>query len=71
LVEEDNDILERKLLRNDLESYCYDMRGNLDSYGKFEKYLDEPTKKTFLEDIGKTVDWIYDAGENASKDEYK
>ena len=60
------------MLKNDLESYCYDMRSNLEPYGKFEKYLDEKTKKTFIEDINKTVEWIYEEdGENAPKDEYK
>lgn len=41
----DMDILEMKELRNSLEAYSYEMRNNLDSYGTWEKYLDEPTKK--------------------------
>jgi len=44
LRDEDFDILEMKQLRNNLEAYSYEMRNNLDSYGSFEKYLDEPTK---------------------------
>jgi len=48
------------------------MRGDLDSYGKFEKYLDENTKKSFIADINKAVIWIEELGDNlASKDEYK
>jgi len=43
------EILEWKELRNNLEAYSYDMRSNLDSYGTFEKYLDEAPKKAFLE----------------------
>ena len=39
---QDNDILEWKELRNNLEAYSYEMRSNLDSYGTFEKYLAEP-----------------------------
>ena len=38
------------------------MRGNLDSYGTFEKYLDEPTKKKFMASINEVVDWIYGDG---------
>lgn len=46
------------------------MRGNLESYGKLEKYLEEGAKKNFIDDINKTVEWIYEGGENAPKDEY-
>jgi len=71
LVQGDEDILEQKSLRNQLEAYSYEMRNNLDSYGSWEKYLDEETKKTFVADINETVDWIYGDGENATLAEYK
>lgn len=67
LREGDIDILEMKELRNTLEAYSYEMRNNLDSYGSWEKYLDEDTKKSFLEQIGQVVDWIYGDGETAPK----
>lgn len=51
MVREDDDILEMKYLRNTLEAYSYEMRNNLDSYGTFEKYLDEPTKASFIAEI--------------------
>lgn len=60
-----------KALRNGLEAYSYEMRNNLDSYGSFEKYLDEATRKSFLEEINKVVDWIYGEGETAPKSEYR
>jgi len=68
---EDGAILETKFLRNTLEAYSYEMRSNLESYGTFEKYLDEETKKTFIAEINVVVDWIYGDGENAPRDEYK
>jgi len=68
---EDFDILETKKMKNDLESYSYDMRNNLDSYGNLEKYLDEPTKATFLADINQVVEWLYADGENAQGSEFK
>lgn len=71
LVQEDTDILEQKQLRNNLEAYSYEMRSNLESYGTFEKYLDEETKKTFIAEINVVVDWIYGEGENAPLAEYK
>lgn len=60
-----------KALRNDLEAYSYEMRNNLDSYGTLEKYLDEATKKTFMEEINQVVDWIYGDGETAPKEQYR
>lgn len=46
------------------------MRSNLDSYGTFEKYLEEGKRKAFIEQINVVVEWLYEAGETASKDEY-
>ena len=63
LLQGDNDILESKALRNSLEAYSYEMRNNIDSYGSWEKYLDEETKKSFIAEINQTVEWIYGDGE--------
>lgn len=70
-MDRDNNILETKRLRNSLEAYSYEMRNNLDSYGSWEKYLDEQTKAGFLAEINKVVDWIYGDGEHAPKQEYE
>ena len=53
-------------MRNDLEAYSYEMRNDLDSYGKLEKYLGDEPKAAFLKDISFVVDWIYGDGENAT-----
>jgi hypothetical protein len=71
LLEEDQHILEQKFLRNTLEAYSYEMRNNLDSYGTFEKYLDEPTRTRFIAEINQVVEWIYGEGETAPKTEYQ
>jgi len=68
---EDLDILESKELRNNLEAYSYEMRSNVDSYGTFEKYIEESVKGPFVAEITKTIDWIYGEGENAPKEEYR
>jgi hypothetical protein len=47
------------------------MRSNLESYGSFEKYLDDATKATFLAEISVVVEWIYGDGENAPKAEFQ
>ena len=67
----DNDILEMKALRNSLEAYSDEMRNNLDSYGPWEKYLEEGLRKSFLAELNQTVDWIYGDGESAPLSEYK
>jgi uncharacterized protein (DUF1330 family) len=59
-----------KELRNTLEAYSYELRNNLDSYGSWEKYLDEETKMTLLAEISVVVEWIYADGETAPKQEY-
>jgi len=66
----DVDILEWKELRNNLEAYSYEMRSNLDSYGSFEKYLAEAERTAFIGQINVVVEWLYEAGETASKEEY-
>jgi heat shock protein 4 len=66
----DVNILQWKELRNNLEAYSYEMRSNLDSYGTFEKYLAEEPRKAFVESINVVVEWLYEAGETASKEEY-
>lgn len=70
-MQRDEDILEQKQLKNNLEAYSYEMRANLDSYGSWEKYLSDEEKKPFIEEINKVVDWLYGEGENAPKEEYK
>lgn len=48
------------------------MRGNLDSYGTFEKYLDDKTRGEFLGKINHVVEWIYsDEGAAAKKGDYE
>lgn len=67
----DLDILEQKALRNALEAYCYELKNNIDSYGVWEKYLDDDKRKPLIEELTATVDWIYGDGEQAALAEYK
>lgn len=46
------------------------MRGNIDSYGSLEKYIDPVVKVSFLQEIEEVVGWLYADGEFASKEEY-
>lgn len=59
-----------KNLRNNVEAYAYDIRGNIDSYGSLEKYIDPAVRVTFLQEIEEVVAWLYADGEFARKEEY-
>ncbi len=54
-----------KNLRNTVEAYAYDMRGNIDSYGSLEKYIDPVVRTSFLKEIEEVVGWLYGEGEFA------
>jgi len=60
-----------KALRNTLEAYCYELKNNIDSYGAWEKFLEESLRKPTIDDLNTTVDWIYGDGEQAPLAEYK
>ena len=68
---EDFAILEKKRLKNDLEAYSYEMKSDIDAYGKLEKYIEEAVKATLMTDILQTVDWLYDDGDDAESEEYQ
>lgn len=68
---EDNLILELKALKNNLESYAYTMRGDLDQYGgSLRAYIDPAVVDNYLSEINVIVEWLYGEGQNASKDIY-
>ena len=71
MTAQDFEILNVKALKNDLETYCYDMRSKVDSYGNLEKYIDPTVRDGFVKEINEVVDWLYDAGENSTYEEYK
>lgn len=68
---EDFDILEKKRLKNDLEAYSYEMKSDIDAYGKLEKYIEEAVRTQLMTDINQTVDWLYDDGDDAAAEEYQ
>ena len=67
----DNAVLEVKIMRNHLETYVYDMRAAIDTYGNLKDYIKEGDKAPFLNLLNQTEQWIYDEGENAAKNVYQ
>lgn len=63
---EDESILAFKAVKNELESFVYDMRNNIQEYGSLEKYIDPAIKGDFLSKLNAAVDWIYGEGQSAS-----
>ena len=64
-------ILEHKMLKNELESFLYEMRTNISEYGTWEKYIDPSVRPKYLDEINKIVEWLYADGANAASTEYK
>lgn len=57
-----------KASKNDLESFSYDMRNNINEYGPLEKYIEERERLEYLQKINDTVEWLYGEGENAPRE---
>jgi len=57
-------------MRNDLESYVYDMRDKVSSSSGLGKYASPSEKSTLSSSLGKTEDWLYGDGYDATKSAY-
>jgi hypothetical protein len=68
---EDKNILDFKAIKNELESYSYDMKNNIDSYGPLEKFIEEGARDQFLKRLTETIDWIYGEGQTAPAEQYR
>ena len=68
---EDNSILDFKATKNELESFTYDVKNNIDNYGPMEKYIEESSRASLIQRLQETIDWIYGEGHQAPTDQYK
>lgn len=69
MYQEDWKLLGLKEAKYNLESYTYDMKNNVDSYGNYEHFIDPAEKAPFMETLAATEAWIYSDGENATLEE--
>jgi heat shock 70kDa protein 4 len=67
MCKQDNLISDIKVARNQLETYVYDMRANIDTIGNYRAYISEDIKSKYLETLNETESWIYSEGESAAK----
>ncbi len=58
-------------MKNALETYVYDFRAALDTYGDKAKYMEDKEREAFLQVLNSTESWLYEEGESASKDQYE
>lgn len=65
---EDKLITETADKRNELESYIYKMRDNLD--GIYKTFCSADEKKGMLEKVNGAEDWVYNEGFDSTKQEY-
>ena len=65
LMIEDRKILDLKEAKYMLESFTYEMKNGIDSYGNFEHFIDPAIKGDYMANLLATEQWIYADGENA------
>jgi heat shock protein 4 len=66
----DRIVQETSDLRNDLESYIYDMRDKITMDSSLGAYATQAEKDTFLKKNEDTENWLYEDGFDATKDVY-
>lgn len=60
MTKQDNVILEYKVLKNNVETYVYDMRASVDSVGNYKDYILDADREAFVSSLNATEDFIYD-----------
>jgi hypothetical protein len=68
---QDHAILDFKATKNELESFTYELKTNLESYGPYEAYLEPAKRAETLQRLQQTIDWIYGDGKTAPAQQFK
>jgi len=63
------EIIETDAMRNDLESYIFNMRDKTSSSGVYGEFITDANREKFHSDLTKAEDWLYDT-EDATKVQY-
>lgn len=69
MIIQDRKEREKGVAKNAVESYVYDMRGKL--YSELEKFITEQARAKFEQTLEQTENWLYEDGENQSKQVYQ
>ncbi|KAI9502808.1 adenyl-nucleotide exchange factor sse1 [Coemansia spiralis] len=57
-----------EIAKNSLEEYIYDIRGKVE--GEYAPFIEPKEKNEFLSKLNSAEDWLYDEGEDTTKDAY-
>merc|ERR1712038_475389 len=66
----DRVVIETSNMRNELESYVYDMRDKIISENQLKPYATDDERATFSDALEKTENWLYEDGFDATKKVY-
>ncbi len=66
----DRVVIETSNMRNELESYVYDMRDKIISESQLKPFTTEDERTTFSDALEKTENWLYEDGFDATKKVY-
>lgn len=69
-AEQDNALKEKILARNNLENYAHSLRNQVNDQSGFGGKIDEDDKDTILEAVIETLEWLEEAGTDATKEDY-
>jgi len=69
MILQDRKEREKGVAKNAVESYVYDMRGKL--FSQLQKFITEEARTKFVSELEKTEDWLYEDGEDQSKQVYQ
>merc|ERR1712038_1122245 len=66
----DRVVIETSNMRNELETYVYDMRDKIISENQLKPYATDDERATFSDALEKTENWLYEDGFDATKKVY-
>lgn len=67
----DVEILDIKHTKNDLETYLYDNRAHLETYGEWSKYMEDDVRTAYLAQLNTIEEWLYGDGTHGTKADYQ
>lgn len=69
MILQDRKEREKGIAKNAVEAYVYEMRGKL--FSQLEKFITVEARTTFVSELEKTEDWLYEEGDDQSKKVYQ
>eukprot|EP01095_Lingulamoeba_sp_RSL-Kostka_P002731 TRINITY_DN1364_c0_g1_i1.p1 TRINITY_DN1364_c0_g1~~TRINITY_DN1364_c0_g1_i1.p1 ORF type:complete len:837 (+),score=325.26 TRINITY_DN1364_c0_g1_i1:52-2562(+) len=72
MIQSDQLAIQTSIIKNNLETYIYDMQGKLQySYCELFEFIEEESRNSFLELLDNECSWLYGEGDSVEKEEYE